>query len=656
MMSDFRAKIIADLDTSKIPGQLSKIEKQKITLSNFNLNTKGLASKIQAALSGQQFTLNLTNVKIDNLSKTITGQMRTAGQQAGQQFSQALLNQINSKIATGGIDASIAKVTQQFNKLNTVVNGMGSGTKTTAWQAQLKSLESEFATLNQLQKELSSGGLSNDQLVSKYNQFNGVLLKIRNSMTMVSSETKQFASAVQVVALQSKMEAWLTKNSKATKMYGQTVRQYINELKQLSSQGNVAASDLQRIANGFKMVDSAASVAGVRGKTFIDSLKGALSSITRYVSASTLIYSSFNAIKNGVKDVVDLNTALVDLQKTTTATAAQLKSFYYSSNDTAKSLGVTTKEVIQAAADWSRLGYSLKDAQTMAETSSIFASISPGMDIETATDGLVSAMKAFDIEAEDALDGIASKINIIGNTQAVNNLDLVNILTRSSSAMKEANNTLEETIALGTAATEVTRDADGVGNALKTISMRIRGYDEETEEYIGDIEILEGKIADLTKTASHPGGISLFTDSTKTTYKSTYQLLKDISVIYDELSDKQQAGLLEALAGKRQGQVVAAILNNFGAVEKSLKTMSDSAGNAMAEMAVIQDSLAYKLNALKETAVGVFQNLFESGQMSVAIEALTKILEVVDVLTDHLGLLGTAFVAISITKFVRNFD
>lgn len=35
----------------------------------------------------------------------------------------------------------------------------------------------------------------------------------------------------------------------------------------------------------------------------------------------------------------------------------------------------------------------------MAEVSSIFKSISPGMDIEMATNGLVSAMKAFNIEA-----------------------------------------------------------------------------------------------------------------------------------------------------------------------------------------------------------------------------------------------------------------
>ena len=69
-------------------------------------------------------------------------------------------------------------------------------------------------------------------------------------------------------------------------------------------------------------------------------------------------------------------------------------------------------------------------------------------------------------------------------------------------------------------------------------------YDEETQEFIGNVEELSGEIADLTKTASTPGGISLFTDDAKTEYKSTYQLLKEISEIYNQLSDKDQAALL----------------------------------------------------------------------------------------------------------------
>lgn len=78
--------------------------------------------------------------------------------------------------------------------------------------------------------------------------------------------------------------------------------------------------------------------------------------------------------------------------------------------------------------------------------------------------------------------------------------------------------------------------------------MRIRGYDEETEELSEDLENISGDIADLTKTANH-APISIFTDATKTEYKSTYQILKEISEIWDDLTDKQQADLLEKLGG-----------------------------------------------------------------------------------------------------------
>lgn len=651
-MSNFSANIQAILDTSKIPSQIKKIENSTaITLKKFTLDTKGLPSQIQASLDSHNFTINLTGIKTNNL----TSQMQSAGNKAGQAFSQSLVNKINTQISTGGIEASIARVQQKFSTLSASVKNMEASSMTGTLHAKMEQIEADLIQLNQLQVQLTSG-LQGEALVAAYEKYNKTLLKVKNNLTIVDSSTKQFARSTDVLALQNKMENWLNTNTRATKTYGNTVQEFIQRLKTLSAQGDVSSADLNELSAAFKRVDQAAESAGLKGKSFGSTIKGAFQSISRYVGVSTLIYAAFNAIKNGIKDIVDLDTALVDLQKTTDANEAQLRKFYYTANETAKALGATTQEVIQAAADWSRLGYSIRDAQIMAETSSIFASISPGMDIDMATDGLVSAMKAFDIEAEDALDGIASKINAIGNTQAVNNQDIVNVLTRSSAAMKEANNTLEETIALGTAATEITRDAEAVGTALKTMSMRIRGYDEETEEYVGGVEELSGAIADLTKTASKPGGISLFTDDSKTEYKSTTELLRDISEIYDELTDKQQAGLLEKLAGKRQGQVVAAILNNFGAVEKSLATMADSAGGAMREMEIIEESLEFKLNALKETATGVFQNLFAKEDMIVVIELLTKLMEVLDFLTEKLGLFGTALTGIAIYAFVKNFD
>ena len=193
-------------------------------------------------------------------------------------------------------------------------------------------------------------------------------------------------------------------------------------------------------------------------------------------------------------------------------------------------------------------------------------------------------------------------------------------------------------------------------NALKTVSMRIRGYDEETSEFVGGVEILNGEIAELTKTANNQSGISLFRDEDKTEYKSTTELLRDISEIYDELTDKQQAGLLEKLAGKRQGQIVAAILNNFDAVEKSLVTMEDSAGNAEAEMSIIMESLDYKINALNETATGFFQNLFNPQEMGVAFDFLTGLLNLITEITSHLGLLGTTLTGIGIAATIKSIS
>lgn len=106
---------------------------------------------------------------------------------------------------------------------------------------------------------------------------------------------------------------------------------------------------------------------------------------------------------------------------------------------------------------------------------------------------------------------------------------------------------------------------------------------------------------------------------------------------------------------KRQGQIIASILNNFGTVDKSLNTMSDSAGNAEAEMSIIMESLDYKINELKETATGIFQNIFQTEEMGNLIGLLTGLLNVLDGLTSTFGLLGTAMLAVPIVAFIKNF-
>lgn len=355
------------------------------------------------------------------------------------------------------------------------------------------------------------------------------------------SASEKGASQISIDKLVQRINKDLDENTNYSKRAKLGLRALRDELESANPR------NLKEIASEIINIENAEIRAGRAGKSFFDifKTKGMYSFIGQmqsYLSMYIGFYGVMRKIKSTISTVKELDTALIDLKKTTTMNTTQLNEFYYSANDVARQMGVTTKEIINQASAWSRLGYSSRESATeMAKLSSQFASISPGMNIDTATDGLVSTMKAFDVSVDEVKRNIMDNINKIGNTAATSNSEIVDMLTRSSAAMAAANNTLEETIALETAAVEITRNAESTGTAFKTLSMRIRGYDEETEELSDDLKNISGDIADLTKTASTPGGISLFTDETKETYKSTYQILKEISDIYDELSDKNRA-------------------------------------------------------------------------------------------------------------------
>lgn len=589
---------------------------------------------------------NMQREKIQGNGKAQAGLVQTGDVrvlETAVQYAEKLKSIETSMGQFGNTTTSIANLETSFTKL---------GLSTDEVSPKMEAVKTEYATL----QNMMNNGASGNEIVNQFEKVNSVLQETQNSLKQTKAEYSLLATEYQRLTLANDIEEWNQKNTAATREVIAQNEIYISSLRDL----DVAMTKVEHnnIATSFKQTENSMRALNKLGASFSNQFRQAIDSFKVWVSATTVVMSAVNLIRQIPTVVNELDTALVDLRKTTTMTDAQLKEFYTDAPNIAKQMGVGTKAIIDQASAWSRLGYSSKDAATkMAKYSAMFKTISPGMNLDDATDGLVSVMKAFNIgneNVDDVVDGIMSKINIVGNTQAVDNSDIVNFLTRSSSAMAEANNTLEQTIALGTAATEITRDSDSVGNALKTISMRVRGYDEETEAYTGDVEQLSGVIANLTKTAKTPGGISLFTDSSKQTFKSTYELLKEISQIYSQLSDKNQAQLLEALAGKRQGQIVASIIDNFSAAEKSMQSMANSAGNAQAEMDVAMDSIDAKANKLKQTGVAISENLLSRDNAKTVLEVTNGIAEGFELATKHLGLFKTALLGLSVVGSVKN--
>ena len=280
----------------------------------------------------------------------------------------------------------------------------------------------------------------------------------------------------------------------------------------------------------------------------------------------------------------------------------------------------------------------------MAKLSSQFALISPVLSIDDATSGLVSVMKAYDISVSDVLDGIESKINIIGNNLALSNANIVKMLQDSVSAMAEGRNSLEETIALEAAAYEFTQN-ESVGNGFKTVALRLRGMNEETKELDDSLKTIKGDLYELT-------GVSIMEDAN--TYKSTYQILKEISKVWNSLTDAARSDALELMFGKLRSNIGAAVLKNFSAAERAMELMADSAGNADAELSIAMDSIEYKMNHLSETGTSVAQNLFKREDMKTVIDGLISIAEVIDKVTEKLGLFGTLSLGTGLFAGIKN--
>lgn len=178
--------------------------------------------------------------------------------------------------------------------------------------------------------------------------------------------------------------------------------------------------NLRKITEEIIKIENAEIAAGRAGKSLWDIFKtkstyGFIGQMQSYLSMYVGFYGMVNGVKKAVSTITELDTALVDLKKTTAMNENQLENFYYDSNNVAKQMGVTTKEIIDQASAWSRLGYNTAEASTeMAKLSSQFASISPGMSVDESQSGLVSIMKAWSIDPDQVKSEIMDPINKLG--------------------------------------------------------------------------------------------------------------------------------------------------------------------------------------------------------------------------------------------------
>lgn len=437
----------------------------------------------------------------------------------------------------------------------------------------------------------------------------------------------------------------------------------IRGYKQQLDSGTISVDDFGRKVNEAREVLKSSRIDieanGDATRTLGARVKDLASKFTAWLSITRVIMAARRVLQNMVRDVAALDTAMTELRKVTDETNAVYDKFLLGAADRAKEFGATIQETINATADFARLGYSIEDASDLADVAIVYKNVGDGIqDIEEASESIISTLKAFRLEASDAM-GVVDKFNEVGNNFAISSKGVGEALLNSAAAMASANNSLDETIALITAANTVVQNPKRVGTALRTVSMFIRSAKVELEELGESAEGMASSTSKLRDSILGLTGGVVDIQLDENTYKNTYQILKEISEVWEGIHDIERASLLEMLGGKRNANVVAAILSDFSIAEESLATSLNSAGSALKENEKVLASIEGRIKKFKASFEDLSMTLFSTDLIKSTVDMGTGLLKVVKVivsLTNKVGGLKTILFALGATIAFLKID
>ena len=541
----------------------------------------------------------------------------------------------------------LAKITAQLERQKHTLEGSDEGRSSSTYGSVTKTA----VQANNLTNELNTHQGSNKDLVARLwaqkNNISGInsladaYEYIKKEVSLASIEVEKFSdentklnkqlqNQVRISNMQSQLHDYLEKYPKVAQKMAEEVQKLQDGLASSDAGDNVKELSLQMAE-----LRSNAKKAGLESQNLLDIFEKLFGQHLSTMVTMAALHKMQDALRIVYQNVVEIDTAVTELRKVSEYAGKSLEEYMGRASEQAQKLGVSISDYVNSTADWKRLGYSDEDAENMATYSTLLKNVGDGIDdVNTSSSYLISTMQGFGLLADQAED-VVNKIDAVANTQPVTAKDLGEILTRSSAAMSAANNTLEETIALGTAANAVIQDADTVGTTLKSLSMYLRAAKSDAENAGIEVDGMANSVSELRSELKSLTGVDIMLDSKN--FKSTYQIMKELSQVWSGLSDVTQANVTEMIGGKRNANAVSAILNNFDVAESSMESAANSANVAWAENEKYLDSIQGRLAQLDASFQALSTDVLDSGLVKTVVSLATGLTKAADAMIKFTG-------------------
>ena len=397
-----------------------------------------------------------------------------------------------------------------------------------------------------------------------------------------------------------------------------------------------AADSSTKAAAATKQVGTAATQASKSTKLLGDSIGNIAAKMAGWQIMGELVSKPIAAFKEAVQTMKEVDSELVNIQKVTGSTDAEMAKLTDRAYQMASAYGRTATEVLSASTEFARAGYG-DQIESLSEMSILLQNVGD-ISSETANKFLLSVDAAWKLGgSEKELMAVMDGLNEITNRNATDMDKLATGMTVAATYFAESGESIQTFGALMGAGTAITqRSGAEIGRALKAITMNIRQVRGETEdgEIINDESIAKAAAAlkDFAKISTMENG----------ELRLASEVLDELAGKWDTLSATQQSAIAEALGGKYHSNVVMALMGDWEQVEKMMTDYAEGAGSVLEENEIYQNSWLAKTNKLSSTWAEFVSHVLETETIKTALDGTIATIELLDSNTGQAAITMTA--------------
>lgn len=637
----------SDKGSAALPQTIAKLRKELASFEQSHTSIQsGLVEPLQSAKDAIEALANGTG-SIETAEKALNNLKAEAA---------AIGSSLKSTGSSFNIFDNAVNQSQNFDNIIKSLTADINNLTTASSKSQLTAdIESASVKLIKLQ-ELEAKTGRDKAWSNTYGELSALIRTIANDLEAAQKEEKAFSKDQTLINRIAKtsaaLDVYANSNKKAissTRLMSDGVTTFAEKWDELTSKirsGNLSADEFKHLNEEIATFKQEVKAAGLDSGAFFRNMGDQIRLVVaQWISLNAVIGKTKDMISN----VIDIDNAMVNLKKVTDETSQTYNQFADRAIAKAKELKVGYADLINQSAEWVKRGYDLNEAMELSTSSGIY-SIVGEVDNATAVQHLTTVMKSYNMTVDESID-IVDKFNNISNKYSVNASDIGTMLTNSISSLSVAGNTLDQAIAMGTTISEITGDASEAGNTLKVLSMRLRGAKteienagESTDGMAESTSKLRDQIKALTNVTGN-GGFDIMLD--ENTFKSTYDIMKGISEVWNDINGTNQSALIELIAGKQRGNTVSALLTNMAQADDILQDSLNSAGSSFKEYENYLNSTEGKIQGFKTAFEDLSDTIISSDFLKTAIDFGTKLINVLDALIEKVGTLPTLMGAIA---------